>query len=131
MDRLAGMGQGSEAELEEVEREFGQGKGQPPGTAPTANGVAGAHVKGVQKATHKKSGLTGLLRQFLSPVFLEVCCVTFLAEWGDRSQIATIGKPLSRDGMPLIEVQNVGVCQHSHTVMPDLALPGPGAIQAR
>ena len=28
---------------------------------------------------------------FLSPVLVEVFTLTFLAEWGDRSQIATIG----------------------------------------
>jgi putative Ca2+/H+ antiporter (TMEM165/GDT1 family) len=28
----------------------------------------------------------------LSPVFVEAFVLTFLAEWGDRSQIATIGE---------------------------------------
>ena len=31
-----------------------------------------------------------ILAQFASPVFLEAFVLTFLAEWGDRSQIATI-----------------------------------------
>ena len=31
-----------------------------------------------------------LLRRFVTPVFLEAFLLTFLAEWGDRSQIATI-----------------------------------------
>lgn len=30
----------------------------------------------------------------LSPVFVEAFVLTFLAEWGDRSQIATIGRQL-------------------------------------
>lgn len=32
------------------------------------------------------------LSQLFSPVFLEAFILTFCAEWGDRSQIATIGK---------------------------------------
>jgi hypothetical protein len=32
-----------------------------------------------------------LARAVLSPVFAEAFVLTFLAEWGDRSQIATIG----------------------------------------
>ena len=28
--------------------------------------------------------------RFLSPIFLQALTMTFLAEWGDRSQIATI-----------------------------------------
>ena len=31
------------------------------------------------------------MAKVLSPIFLEVFTLTFLAEWGDRSQIATIG----------------------------------------
>ena len=30
------------------------------------------------------------LRRFFTPVFLEAFLLTFIAEWGDRSQIATI-----------------------------------------
>ncbi len=33
------------------------------------------------------------LSQLFSPVFLEAFVLTFCAEWGDRSQIATIGGP--------------------------------------
>lgn len=36
--------------------------------------------------------LLSALRRFVSPVLLEAFTLTFLAEWGDRSQIATIGK---------------------------------------
>jgi putative Ca2+/H+ antiporter (TMEM165/GDT1 family) len=35
--------------------------------------------------------LMRVLRRLFSPVFLEAFVLTFLAEWGDRSQIATIG----------------------------------------
>jgi putative Ca2+/H+ antiporter (TMEM165/GDT1 family) len=39
------------------------------------------------------------LRRLVSPVLLESFTLTFLAEWGDRSQIATIGA--SRGPLPL------------------------------
>ena len=37
-----------------------------------------------------KSSLFKRLRFFFSPIFLEAFILTFLAEWGDRSQIATV-----------------------------------------
>ena len=42
-------------------------------------------------ATHSNQAfLQKLLRWILSPVWIEAFVLTFLAEWGDRSQIATI-----------------------------------------
>jgi hypothetical protein len=35
--------------------------------------------------------LASALRRVVSPILLESFTLTFLAEWGDRSQIATIG----------------------------------------
>lgn len=37
------------------------------------------------------------LRRIFSPIFLEAFTLTFLAEWGDRSQIATIGLAAAED----------------------------------
>lgn len=37
-----------------------------------------------------KSGVRRMLARFCTPIFLEAFILTFLAEWGDRSQIATI-----------------------------------------
>lgn len=39
----------------------------------------------------KKSMLVAFLAAVLSPAFLKSFTLTFLGEWGDRSQIATIG----------------------------------------
>ncbi|CAL9127156.1 unnamed protein product [Musa textilis] len=36
------------------------------------------------------------LTQFFSPVFLKAFSITFFGEWGDKSQIATIGWPLMK-----------------------------------
>lgn len=38
----------------------------------------------------KASSLRQFGRKMCSPIFVEACLLTFLAEWGDRSQIATI-----------------------------------------
>ncbi|CAK9188369.1 unnamed protein product [Ilex paraguariensis] len=32
-----------------------------------------------------------ILTHFFSPIFLKAFCITFFGEWGDRSQLATIG----------------------------------------
>eukprot|EP01026_Neomeris_dumetosa_P060221 TRINITY_DN56736_c0_g1_i3.p2 TRINITY_DN56736_c0_g1~~TRINITY_DN56736_c0_g1_i3.p2 ORF type:complete len:232 (-),score=29.61 TRINITY_DN56736_c0_g1_i3:305-1000(-) len=42
------------------------------------------------KVSQKNVGYK-ILSTFLSPIFLKAFSITFLAEWGDRSQIATIG----------------------------------------
>lgn len=51
---------------------------------PTNGGKANIKTNGKQQDT---------LSQLFSPVFLEAFVLTFCAEWGDRSQIATIGGP--------------------------------------
>lgn len=47
-------------------------------------------LAGRYKGKKDDAGL-GSLRRVFSPIFLEAFTLTFLAEWGDRSQIATIG----------------------------------------
>ncbi len=79
--------QDGESELEQVEQELaatggskrsltGSDDGKKP---PTAGGFPGL------------SSLSPLLGLLFSQVFLKAFTLTFLAEWGDRSQIATIG----------------------------------------
>ena len=60
------------SELEEVERELAGQKGQA--------GNLGATAKGKEKPGAP-------LRSILSPIFLQAFTLTFLAEWGDRSQV--------------------------------------------
>jgi len=43
------------------------------------------------------SASSAALRRIFSPIFLEAFTLTFLAEWGDRSQIATIGLAAAED----------------------------------
>ena len=62
--------QEGESEWDEVERELG-------GTAK-------------QAADSKQSrGLQHQMKQYLSPVLVEALVLTFIAEWGDRSQVCT------------------------------------------
>mmetsp|Transcript_9880 Transcript_9880/g.19398 ORF Transcript_9880/g.19398 Transcript_9880/m.19398 type:complete len:271 (+) Transcript_9880:176-988(+) len=54
---------------------------------------ADEEIEEVEKALRSnksKSGWRAALGKILTPVFIEAFILTFLAEWGDRSQIATI-----------------------------------------
>jgi len=44
-------------------------------------------------------GLTALLLRYFSPVFMQCFTMTFVAEWGDRSQIATIALASAKDAI--------------------------------
>ena len=61
----------------------------------------------------KKKGKKGkTLGSILSPVLVETFVITFLAEWGDRSQIATIGLAASSDpvGVTIGGIAGHAVC---------------------
>ncbi|KAF9968703.1 hypothetical protein BGZ70_010209 [Mortierella alpina] len=51
-------------------------------------GMGPSHKEGSKKK--ESSGLINLFQLLFSPVFVQTFVMTFLAEWGDRSQIATI-----------------------------------------
>ncbi len=79
--------QEGESELEEVEKEFqAKAKGSGPANGRSANGDGK-----VNQQRKGESSLRRIAQDVLSPVFVEAFILTFLAEWGDRSQIATIG----------------------------------------
>lgn len=44
----------------------------------------------VKKQQSLKEGLVNLVQLFVNPILLQTFIMTFLAEWGDRSQISTI-----------------------------------------
>ena len=67
--------QEGESELEEVERELGSKQAKVSGKG------------GLNGDTGKKPGVLGRLKKLLPPIFLEAFVLTFLAEWGDRSQV--------------------------------------------
>jgi putative Ca2+/H+ antiporter (TMEM165/GDT1 family) len=84
---LAWEGGGMQEELEETEKELG--------------------AKGKKKGKTKTK-----TSAFLSSTVVETFVITFLAEWGDRSQIATIGLAASEDpfGVTLGGVLGHAVC---------------------
>lgn len=84
--------QTGESELVEVEKELSHTKNSPPGSM--ENGARG----GVSPTRNSPvNSAVAALRKMFSPVLLEAFTLTFLAEWGDRSQIATIGLAASAD----------------------------------
>ena len=73
---VCGDPQEGESELEEVERQLA-GSGKPPAKAGSKGALANGEAPG-------KGGLG--LRGVLPPILLQAFVLTFLAEWGDRSQ---------------------------------------------
>jgi len=76
--------------------------------------------------TLKESGTKGqksivrrTFSKFCTPIFLEALMLTFLAEWGDRSQIATITLAAHQNPLGVI----VGACA-GHTICTSLAVYG-------
>eukprot|EP00803_Ostreobium_quekettii_P002875 evm.model.scf_2651.2 EVM.evm.TU.scf_2651.2 scf_2651:12672-17005(+) len=76
--------EGEDSELEQVESEFTGDLGKNSSANDNTNGK-------------KSSWGMDVLRLLFSHIFLKAFSLTFLAEWGDRSQIATIGLAASRN----------------------------------
>lgn len=87
-------GDDGESELEQVEQELAAGGA---GSKRTLNGSDDGGGK--TKPAPPWVALAGAL---FSPVFLKAFTLTFLAEWGDRSQIATIGLAAQADVLGVI-----------------------------
>jgi len=58
------------------------------GTTSTGNQQQRSQSTSKQRSTLTK--FTTILRRYVSPIFIQATIMTFLAEWGDRSQITTI-----------------------------------------
>lgn len=95
-----------ESELEEVERELADGRGSRDKLSGFSKGDASGYHKdedserGFRPSPPVRAGLGKAARALaclVSPIFLNAFTLTFLAEWGDRSQIATIGLAASAD----------------------------------
>lgn len=81
---------GGGEELAEVEKELGaEAKGAKGGSKKRTLGAR--RVRPPAHASHTPDTSRATAPGLLSPVLVEVFTLTFLAEWGDRSQIATIG----------------------------------------
>merc|ERR1711865_1187514 len=67
----------------------------------------------------QKSYVRRVFSKFCTPIFLEALMLTFLAEWGDRSQIATITLAAHQNPIGVI----LGACV-GHSVCTTLAVYG-------
>merc|ERR1719453_3028683 len=67
----------------------------------------------------QKSYVRRMFSKFCTPIFLEALMLTFLAEWGDRSQIATITLAAHQNPIGVI----IGACA-GHTICTSLAVYG-------
>ncbi|KAG6865540.1 hypothetical protein C0991_001733 [Blastosporella zonata] len=78
---------------EEIEEDEEEGKGGPIVMREMEEGVKEEHVVDEIKKPAKstaREGLRNFFNLFFGPVFVQAFILTFLGEWGDRSQIATI-----------------------------------------
>lgn len=82
-----------ESELSEVEKELSASHTK---ASPTGSMENGAVRRGASPGP-PGNPFGNALRKVFSPVLLEAFTLTFLAEWGDRSQIATIGLAAASD----------------------------------
>jgi putative Ca2+/H+ antiporter (TMEM165/GDT1 family) len=71
------------------------------------------------EGTQKKTLVRQLFARFCTPIFLESFILTFLAEWGDRSQIATIALAAHKNPWGVTLGATLG-----HTVCTSLAVVG-------
>lgn len=79
-------------------------------------------VENTLKEGSSKAGRSWLRRafaKFVTPIFVEALMLTFLAEWGDRSQIATISLSAHQNPLGVI----LGACV-GHTICTGLAVFG-------
>lgn len=95
----AAINAGGESELNEVEREL-QAAHKPPSGGSLENGGSSKRRGGSPAPSQGLPAISTIvagLHAIFSPVLLEAFTLTFLAEWGDRSQIATIGLAAASD----------------------------------
>ncbi|KAL6875592.1 hypothetical protein ACP4OV_013105 [Aristida adscensionis] len=73
-----------------------------------------------------KSTIRKVFARFCTPIFLEAFILTFLAEWGDRSQIATIALATHKNAIGVAVGASVG-----HTLCTSLAVVGGSMLASK
>jgi putative Ca2+/H+ antiporter (TMEM165/GDT1 family) len=102
MDREAGVGEEMrevEQELEEKEHDLARRDRKNSNPHSLESGRLSSRSPSPSKGghSHGAGGLTNLLSLLLSPAWVQTFIMTFLGEWGDRSQIATIAMAAGQD----------------------------------
>ncbi|KAJ3701577.1 hypothetical protein LUZ61_005282 [Rhynchospora tenuis] len=78
------------------------------------------------EAGQGKSPIRRFFSRFCTPIFLESFILTFLAEWGDRSQIATIALATHKNAIGVAVGATVG-----HTICTSLAVVGGSMLASK
>ncbi|KAJ3671909.1 hypothetical protein LUZ60_007988 [Juncus effusus] len=73
-----------------------------------------------------KTAVRRFFTRFLTPIFLESFILTFLAEWGDRSQIATIALATHKNAIGVAVGATVG-----HTICTSVAVIGGSMLASK
>ncbi|WVZ52130.1 hypothetical protein U9M48_003219 [Paspalum notatum var. saurae] len=73
-----------------------------------------------------KSTIRRFFARFCTPIFLEAFILTFLAEWGDRSQIATIALATHKNAIGVAVGASLG-----HTLCTSLAVVGGSMLASK
>jgi putative Ca2+/H+ antiporter (TMEM165/GDT1 family) len=103
MDREAGVGEEMrevEQELEEKEHDLARRDRKNSNPHSLESGYIASRSPSPSKGGSKgagSGGLTNLFSLLLSPAWVQTFIMTFLGEWGDRSQIATIAMAAGQD----------------------------------
>ncbi|XP_039043772.1 GDT1-like protein 4 [Hibiscus syriacus] len=86
-------------------------------------------IEEVEEKLETGQGKTSYRRffsRFCTPIFLEAFILTFLAEWGDRSQIATIALATHKNAVGVAVGATLG-----HTICTSLAVVGGSMLAAK
>ncbi|XP_078447584.1 GDT1-like protein 4 [Wolffia australiana] len=78
------------------------------------------------EAGQGKTSLRRFFSRFCTPIFLESFILTFLAEWGDRSQIATIALATHKNAVGVAVGAAVG-----HTICTSIAVVGGSMLASK
>ncbi len=96
-------GQGVEGEMSEVEEEISaKAINARSDTAEGGAKLGRTSDKSLSRVAKLKKITLGLCHKFFSPIWLEIFIMTFLGEWGDRSQIAIIALAAGSDYVMVI-----------------------------
>ncbi|MCD7469446.1 hypothetical protein HAX54_008497 [Datura stramonium] len=78
------------------------------------------------EAGQGKAAIRRFFSRFLTPIFLEAFILTFLAEWGDRSQIATIALATHKNAIGVAVGATIG-----HTICTSVAVVGGSMLASK